>query len=230
MPNVQLVCLPFAGSGASFFRNSPPSAAVDLVPIQLPGREERFGEKPYSEMNLARAGVAETIAKTVDPQTSIALFGHSLGAVLAFEVARLLGPRVSHLFVSGSPDPWHPRSERASELSDEQFLAQVETFAGYSHPALAHPEMRQIVLPALRADVAMHENYLAEPGAVIAAPITALRGRDDALVAESDMRGWAQATSAEFALHTFAGGHMYIADHLDEVWQLVADTAVTQHA
>lgn len=224
-----LVCLPFAGAGASFYRNEQAPAGVDLLPIQLPGREERFADDAYPDLAAAVADIAAQVRRSAAPGQRVLLLGHSFGAILAFEVARTLGSVVDHVYVSGSPDPWNPRAERAAGLTDDEFVAQVETFAGYTHPTLAHPELRQIILPALRSDVAMHESYLAAPDAVIAAPITALRGADDVLVAEADLNGWKQATTGEFSLRMFPGGHMYLADGLTETLEFIAAAARVSH-
>nr|WP_297621525.1 alpha/beta fold hydrolase [Nocardia sp.] len=229
MSNLKLVCLPFAGSGASFFRNTKSPEGIDLLPIQLPGHEERFIDPPFVDIRTAAAEVAEYVRAESDSDSRILVFGHSMGAILAFETARALGAMVDHVFVSGSPDPWHPRAERASTLTDEEFMAKVEAFAGYTHPALANPEMRQLILPVLRADVLMHESYIADHDTVIDVPITTLRGTDDALVSEADMLGWRKATSSNFSIETVAGGHMYLADHLEETLELIAETARIAH-
>ncbi|WP_067825807.1 thioesterase II family protein [Nocardia inohanensis] len=224
-----LVCLPFAGAGASFYRNAQAPAGIDILPIQLPGREERFADALYPDLTAAVADIAQQIHQAAAPGQRILLLGHSFGAILAFELARSLGSVVDHVYVSGSPDPWNPRAERAAGLTDDEFVARVETFAGYTHPTLAHPELRQIILPALRGDVGMHESYVAAPDAIIAAPITTLRGADDELVAEPDLHGWKRATSGEFSLRMFPGGHMYLADNLTETLEFIAAAARVSH-
>ncbi|WP_405136851.1 thioesterase II family protein [Nocardia sp. NBC_01388] len=227
--NLKLVCLPFAGSGASFFRNTKSPEGIDLLPIQLPGHEERFIDPPFVDVRTAAAEVADYVRAESDSDSRILVFGHSMGAILAFETALALGAMVDHVFVSGSPDPWHPRSERASTLTDEEFMAKVEAFAGYTHPALANPEMRQLILPILRADVLMHESYIAGSDTVIDVPITALRGTGDALVSEADMLGWRNATTSNFSIETVQGGHMYLADRLEETLEFIAETTRISH-
>ena len=228
VPNLQVVCIPFAGSGASFFRNANPPVDITIISVQLPGREERFTEPPPTDVRSAADEIADSVRNAIDKAAPTVIFGHSLGAVLAFETARRLPRSISHLFVSGSPDPWHPRSERAADLTDSEFLDQVEKLAQYRHPALEHPEMREIVLPALRADVATHEAYAAMPGDAVDVPITALRGSDDRLVSEEAMLGWRQATSGPFALTTVSGEHMYLADSLEHTLELIVDEARKQ--
>ena len=231
VPILQIICIPFAGSGASFFRNlRPPQLDVSLVPVQLPGREERFADLMPTSVGSAADDIAESLSQAIDPSVPSVIFGHSLGAVLAFETVRRMPESISHLFVSGSPDPWHPRTERAGELSDAEFLDRVEDFAQYRHPALEDPEMRDIILPALRADVTMHESYIARPGDVIGVPITAMRGVDDRLVSEAEMLGWRRATSDSFNLTSLSGSHMYLVDKPLHVLEVVVKEACRRRA
>jgi surfactin synthase thioesterase subunit len=122
-----------------------------------------------------------------------------MGAVLAFELAHQLttaaGVELVRLIVSGSPGPWGGRTERAGDLPEEQFLAKVATFAGYQHPVLEHPEMRELLLPTLRADVILHESYSPAPGRQLSVPVTALHGRNDDLVGAGQLAEWQEATT-----------------------------------
>jgi surfactin synthase thioesterase subunit len=220
-----LICLPFSGAGASFFRDWQLRAPAGLrvLPVQLPGREERFVEPLLTDAGAAADEARDQVAEQLRPDDRVALFGHSLGAVLAFELARRLDgtAEVAGLFVSGSPDPWNGRSSSATGLPDDEFLARVERFAGFSHPALADDEVRELVLPLLRADVEMHENYRAEPGATVLAPITAVRGRDDDLVSAEASAGWRHATTGSFHTAELDGGHMYLIDGVDELLTII---------
>ncbi|MWA14155.1 thioesterase II family protein [Streptomyces sp. BA2] len=218
MEPIALVCLPFAGAGASFFRawEKQVPQTLRMVAVQLPGREERFVEPPHTDAAQAVADAYEQVVRFTGGAGRVAVLGHSLGAVLAFELARMLGElegiTVERLFVSGSPGPWNGRETRASELDDEAFLAQVRSFAGYAHPALENPAMRELLLPPLRADVAMHENYRPFSDKPLPVPITALRGRHDELVSEDTIARWADATESTLNVVELDGGHMYLAD------------------
>jgi surfactin synthase thioesterase subunit len=125
------------------------------------------------------------------------------------------------VFVSGSPGPWTRREPRATGLSDEDFLRQVRGFAGYIHPALEHPELREMLLPTLRADVELHENYLAPPGRLLDVPITSIRGSSDALVPAGQAAEWSAATSAGCQLREVPGSHMYLVDSPAELVRLM---------
>ena len=227
MEETFLICLPFAGAGASFFTKWQSLApdGLRIVPVQLPGREERFVEPAHTDAVRAADEAYGRLAGKLDGGRRIALFGHSLGAVLAYELARRLtdtqGIRGVHLFASGSPSPARGRADRVSGLTDEEFLDRVRSFAGYSHPALDDPEMRELLLPMLRADVEMHEKYRPSSDKPLSIPVTALRGTDDELVNALDTAQWAEVTTGPFATAELAGGHMYPADRPGALLELI---------
>jgi surfactin synthase thioesterase subunit len=226
MSKPQLLCLPFAGAGASFFNEwKPLTQRFEVVPVQLPGREKRFCEPFYTDVFEASAGLAAELNELVDPEREIVFFGHSLGAVLAYELAHALvrqgNHRVIGLAVSGSPDPWTPRKERATGLDDEKFLARVSDFAGYTHSALEDPLMRELLLPTLRADVEMHEKYKARTEAVLDVPILMVRGDDDELISDDQLQGWVRATSADARAESLPGGHMYLTERPRELLEML---------
>ena len=149
-------------------------------------------------------------------EAPIVLFGHSLGAVIAYEMAHTIEQkrpgRLRRLYVSGSPGPNGGRTERATGLGDEEFLDRVHEFAGYRHEAFDVPELREVLLPVLRADVAMHENYRPAERDPLYVPVTALRGADDRLVARQQALEWAATTRRDFAYEELPGGHMYLVE------------------
>ncbi|WP_320775611.1 thioesterase II family protein [Streptomyces sp. CRN 30] len=226
---VSLVCLPFAGGGAGFFRawRTAPSPAVEVVALQLPGREEQFHLDPFTDAADAVRALVPRAAGAARSGGRIALFGHSLGAVLAYEVAGRLEEEghsgLCHLFVSGSPPPWVARRERITGLGDDAFLRRVEGFAGYRHEAFDDPELRELLLPQLRADVAMHEGYRPSREVPLTVPVTSLRGDRDTLVGREEARAWRAATTGPFGYTELPGGHMYLADSPVPVLRGVAD-------
>ncbi|GLF99157.1 thioesterase II family protein [Streptomyces yaizuensis] len=215
-----LVCLPFAGSGAGFYRAwqemAGPQQSVGVIPVQLPGREELFLEAPFTDAIEAAALLAPRIVELTSGVPDFGIFGHSLGAVLSYEIARELlrigHPGLRHLYVSGSPGPGNGRDARATGLRDDEFIARVQEFAGYRHAAFDDPDLRELLLPSLRADVAMHENYKPSSDEPLDLPVTALRGADDALVTREHARQWSATTSAGFRYIELPGGHMYLSD------------------
>ncbi|MFD5114638.1 thioesterase II family protein [Streptomyces sp. NPDC058391] len=227
---VPVLCLPYAGAGAGLFwkwqRLTP--AGLRLAPLQLPGREERTDEEPHRDVARALHTLLPEALDAVRGHSRVAVFGHSLGAVLAYELARALEERtelpVAHVFVSGSPAPDRGRVQQEADLTDDEFVARVEELAGYRHPAFDSPEFRELMLPTLRADVAMHEAYRPASDCPIQAPVTSLRGSDDALVTEEDARRWRTATSGSFSYAELPGGHMYLADSAAQVIGLMEAT------
>ncbi|MFE9390805.1 thioesterase II family protein [Streptomyces sp. NPDC006784] len=215
---IPVLCFPFAGAGASAFRRCQEygSDTVRICPVQLPGREERFGESLHTDVAAAADGLLPEILDQLAGEPYVALFGHSLGAVLAYETAHRIAalghPEVVKLFVSGSPGPWTRRRIRATGLSDALFLERVREFAGYTHPALEHPELREMLLPPLRADVEMHENYLAPSEKPLAIPVVSVRGAEDELVSRAEAVEWESATTAGCRQVELPGGHMYLVE------------------
>jgi surfactin synthase thioesterase subunit len=225
-----LVCLPFGGSGAAFFH---PWAAfaedgLEVVPMRLPGRERLIDVEPHRTVKDAVDAMLEDLRKELDGPADVVLFGHSVGAVLAYELAHRLvtvpGVVVRHLVVSGSPGPSteRPHEIRASVREDDDaFLAQVQVLSGHVDQALYHPDLRELLLPALRADVTMHENYVPSTTEPLSVPITAVRGTGDELVATDDIREWAEFTAAGFTVAELPGAHMYVVDSGEAVMNLI---------
>ena len=224
---VRLVCLPFAGAGASFYW--PWSTLVDqrlrVTPLQLPGRERRIDEEPYRDVHRAVNGLVAELLEELTGGERLVLFGHSLGAVLAYELACRLAtiPDVElvRLFVSGSPQPNRPRIRRATGLGDDEFLARVREFAGFRHEALEDPEMRELMLPSLRADVEMHESYRPSTDEPLPVPITSIRSEHDELVTADEAAAWAKVTSRDFEYVEVPGGHMYLTDSAAPLLRLI---------
>lgn len=213
-----LLCVPFAGAGPSFFHPWRQLAGDRwrVTSLELPGKERRILEDPYRNVIEAAKGSIDDVVADLGEGARTVLFGHSLGAVLAYELAHLLSARgvhVERLVVSGSPGPWTQRERRAAGLPDEEFLARVEEFAGFRHEALDHPEMRELVLPVLQADCEMHESYVPSTDEPLSVPICSLRGESDGLVTAEEARQWRDATtSGEFSYVEFPGDHMYLVD------------------
>ncbi|MFG2229841.1 thioesterase II family protein [Streptomyces sp. NPDC048723] len=222
-----LLCLPFAGAGASFYLSwrSLGVEGVDVRPLQLPGRERLIDQDPYTNVQAAADGLLAAALEAAGAGP-VAVFGHSLGAILAYELAHRIADHganeLVHLFVSGSQGPWNGRTERATGLDDDAFLARVQEFAGYTHPAFDIPEMRELLLPTLRADVEMHETYVPTSERKLAAPITSIRGVDDHLVSADAADHWRDATSATFTAVDVSGDHMYLDADAKSLLELIA--------
>ncbi|MFE5602788.1 thioesterase II family protein [Streptomyces coelicoflavus] len=229
-----LLCVPFAGAGPSFFHpwQKPAGDRWRVVPVELPGRERRILEEPYRNVVEAAKGEIDGIVAELGEGARTVLFGHSLGAVLAYELTHLLsrrGVHVERLVVSGSPGPWTQRERRAAGLQGDEFLARVEEFAGFRHEALDHPEMRELILPTLQADCEMHEAYVPSTDVPVSVPVTSLRGASDGLVGAEEAQQWRDATTGEFGYVEFPGDHMYLVDLGREVLDVIEAESAREH-
>jgi len=226
---LRLLLLAHAGGGASAYRGWADAfpEEVEVCPVQLPGRENRLREQPHERIGP----LVGDLARALEPWRDLpyALFGHSTGALIGFELARHAeragAPGPVHLFASGRRAPDVPSRQRdLHALPDGEMIADLKELGGMPQALLDHPELMQLLLPLLRADLALTETYTPTPGATISAPITAYTGAADGKVAEEDARGWERHTTAGFALRTFPGDHFYLFAERDRVIQsLTAD-------
>jgi medium-chain acyl-[acyl-carrier-protein] hydrolase len=226
---LRLLMLPHAGGGASAFRGWADALPeqVEVCPVQLPGRENRLRERPHDRVEP----LVSDLARALEPWRDLpyAVFGHSTGALVGFELARHAqrtgAPGPLHLFASGRRAPDVPSRQRELHaLPDDELVAELRELGGMPQALLDHPELMQLLIPVLRADLALTESYTPTPGATIAAPITAYTGLADGKVSEADARAWARHTSAGFALRAFPGDHFYLFAERDRVVQaLTAD-------
>lgn len=217
---VALLCLPFAGAGASFYQpwhQIAAATAPDLAvsPLQLPGRERLIDETPYSDLHAAADGLVP-VALRAAAGRPVAIFGHCLGAILAYELTQRLAElgsvEIAHVFVSASRSPWDRPALVSSEVSDDELLRSINDVTGYRHAALDIPELRELLMPTLRADVRMLEAYEPRHSVSLEIPFTAYHGREDEVVSGDDTRGWAQATRREFVNVEMPGSHMYLVE------------------
>jgi surfactin synthase thioesterase subunit len=229
-----LVCLPFAGAGASVFEpwRQIVGDRLDFTVLELPGHERRYNEPLCHDVMDAVEAMAPQGCADAAGREIVVLFGHSLGAVLAFELARKLvassDPAEIRLAVSGSPGPWRKREVRASGLDDGAFLKQVSSLAGYSHPALDDPDLRELLLPILRADVEMHERYAPVIQRPVDFAITCIRGSDDGLVSREDALQWQAVTAKEMRYMEIPGSHMYLMDNRDALIAALVELCLGQ--
>jgi surfactin synthase thioesterase subunit len=218
--SVPVLCFPPAGAGPSFFQAWPEAApALRFAAVDLPGKERRFAEPPATTMAELLDAITDDVLREAGAAGRVGVFGHSFGARVAYEVARLIARERPDtdltVFVSGAARPGVRRSAPIAGLPDDEFVAAVAELAGYRHPALADPDLRELLLPALRGDIAVDETYRpghAEPAAF---PIVSVRGAGDELVSAAAAARWAEVTAAGWRSEELPGGHMYLV----EQWQ-----------
>lgn len=225
--STRLVCLPHAGGSASFY--FPLSRAFapkrDVLAVQYPGRQDRRHEPCIDNIPELADAVTTALASWLD--RPFALFGHSMGATLAFEVASRLerdGAVALAVFVSGRRAPSHSRVETVHHNDDDGLIAEVRALAGTDSRIFADADILRMALPAIRNDYRAAETYRYAGAPQLSAPIHAHIGTDDPKVTPAEAHAWADHTTGEFSLHTYPGGHFYLIDHAAAVTSSVAAT------
>ena len=225
---MRLFCIPYAGSGASLYRDWPALVRddVEVVGIQLPGRENRFSEPHLASIENVVSCLVPVLSEFSDKP--YALFGHSMGALLCFELTRafqrLRGPAPRHLIVSGTRAPFRPRREAPiHQLPEAAFLEEIKRFNGTPKALLQDTELMTLFTPLLRADFGMVENYRYQERGVVWCPVTALGGDQDDGVPLEDLQAWKTVCRSTYDEHIFAGGHFFIHDHKLPIVALVND-------
>jgi surfactin synthase thioesterase subunit len=221
----RLLCFPHAGGSASAYLRLARSLApdVEVLAVQYPGRQDRRAEPCPDSIGALADDLYAAVRHRVDAST--ALFGHSMGAVLAFELARRLerdaGVRCARLFASGRRAPSRFRDESAPAASDASMLAELRTLGGTDLRVLQDEELLVAALPALRADYRAIGLYRAAADAAIGCPITVLVGDADPRTSLDDAHAWRAHTTAETEVLTFPGGHFFLDAHHDAVVDVV---------
>ncbi|HEX3784968.1 MAG TPA: alpha/beta fold hydrolase [Pseudonocardiaceae bacterium] len=223
---ISLFCLPHAGGSASnyFAFSAAVGEVAEVFAVQYPGRQDRWQDKPLADLRELAAPIADALAAW--GERPLALFGHSMGSALAFELTRSLeqrGIEPLHLFASGGRAPALPRDEKIHLLDDEGLITEMKALGGTDPRLFDEPDLLEMVLPAVRADYTAIETYLAEPGATVRAPITVLTGEADPRTTVEQAKGWQQHTTGEFDLRVFPGGHFFLYDQVPEIARTVLD-------
>lgn len=214
-PGERLFCFPWAGGGTSTYLGwkQPLSGVANVIAIRLPGREDRVTEPPFETMESAVEALVEEFGRLTGQPFSF--FGHSMGAVMAFEVARRLrdngaaGPRL--IIASAARAPvFRIGHQPPPEPSREQFIAELKRLEGIPPEVLDDPRLLEIAMPALEADARLYRRYVHAPGAPLTIPVYAYRGEADPNIKEDHEARWAEMTTGAFAQRIFPGGHFYI--------------------
>jgi surfactin synthase thioesterase subunit len=222
----RLVCLPHAGGSAPFFL--PVAAAlspgIDVVAIQYPGRQERRGEQPLADMDTLADSIRDVLRG--QPELPVTIFGHSLGAILGFEVARRLeaaGDPPVRLFASGHRAPSAFRGETVHLCDDAGLLAEVRSLGGTASTVLSSDDFMRAVLPALRADYQIAETYRCAPTDTVQCPVSVLTGDNDPKTTLDEANDWARHTTAACDVRAFPGGHFFLTQHIDAICGLLRE-------
>jgi medium-chain acyl-[acyl-carrier-protein] hydrolase len=211
---LRLFCLPFAGGAASIFRTWTAILGPDIevAPIELPGRGTRFREKPVSDLLALAQAVCTGILPRLD--RPFLLFGHSMGALLGFEVIRHLrkayGMEPLLFFAAGRNGAHIPEATISYNLPDQQIMERLQDLNGTPQGLMEHPEFKTLMMPALRADFAISETYVYAADAPLDCPIVALGGISDPETTTEGLDAWRQHTRSFFRLRLFPGEHFFL--------------------
>lgn len=212
---LRLFCFPYAGGGAAIFRawSDGLPADVEVCPVQFPGRGTRLMEAPFTRLAPLIQSLAQALFSLLDKP--FAFFGHSLGALVSFELARQLrrqyGVQPVRLFISADRAPQIPyRDPLIHRLPEQEFLLELLRLKGTPREVLEDAELRQIMLPLLRADFAVYETYGYATEPPLNCPISAFGGLRDHRVNRGDLEAWRDQTSVSFSLRMFPGDHFFL--------------------
>jgi medium-chain acyl-[acyl-carrier-protein] hydrolase len=215
LSSLRLFCFPYAGGGALNFRTWSQGlpVSVEVCAVELPGRGKRIWEAPFTQALPLVQAIAHALLPYLDKP--FAFFGHSMGALVSFEVARLLrreyGIAPVHLFVSGRSAPQLPAKEPPIHaLPEPAFIEELRRLNGTPEAVLENVELMELLLPILRADFAVLETYVYATEPPLQCPITAFGGLQDVKVSVDRLEAWRQQTSADFSRQMLPGDHFFV--------------------
>ena len=212
---MRLFCFPYGGGTAHIYHswaNQLP-AWVDVCAVQPPGRANRLHESPFTNVDDLISAAAEALKSCLD--LPFAFFGHSIGALTSFELARRFrrdyDVEPCLLMVSGCRAPQIPYSgSRFYNLPEAEFLSEIELVGGPPKELLEHTELMQLMMPLLRADFTLDQTYSYTEAAPLSCPIIAFGGLEDAIVSLKSLEAWRRQTTSTFRILSFPGGHFFI--------------------
>jgi medium-chain acyl-[acyl-carrier-protein] hydrolase len=223
---LRLFCFTYAGASAQSFLtwNDHVPDFIEITGVELPGHGRRlFDGKPFNTYEPTAQYIADTLEPILD--RPYALFGHCLGAVLAYEATRILkqrgAPEPVHLFTSGTRGPHYgiPIAD-VDNMDDEKFIEHFNNVYGASMDLLKDPQMRPLILPIVRADAHMTQIYHYQPGERVGYDVTAVAGERDPDVNLEQMRGWQQHTTGTVTTRLYPGDHFFF---LQRARQMLGD-------
>lgn len=227
---IRLYCFPYAGGGVPVFRGWPDglAAGVEVWVAHLPGRGSRSREAPLTQMLPLVQALARHLPVD-DGERPFAFFGHSLGARVGFELARSLrrqGRRLpAHLFASACAAPQLPLGRPIHALPKDALLAELQRRNGIPQAVMTQPELLDLLLPLLRADLMVVETAVYHSEPALDCAITALGGVEDPIVSREALEAWGEQTSGPFKVVFFAGDHFFLRTAEGQVLQAISATA-----
>ena len=225
----RLFCFPYAGGNSSIFRSWTRLVHPDIqvVPALLPGRELRLREPSFTNLEP----MVETFTRQIFPYLDrpFAFFGHSMGAMISFELARRLRSERSietdHLFLAGRRAPQLPEKDpEIHNLPESEFLAEVERLNGTPKEVFEHRELMELLIPMLRADFAVCHNYDYVLGDPLKCSITVLGGTTDETAPKEKLEGWCAHTTGRCRVRMLEGDHFFINQQSEAIVRIITET------
>ena len=223
---LRLFCFPYAGGAAHIYHNWPRRLPedVEVCAVQPPGRGGRLQERPFTNLTELVAAAVPALLPFMD--RPFAFYGHSMGALIGFEVARRLReagrPEPLHLFVSGCRAPQLPdQREITYDLPEPQFIEELRRLNGTPPEVLEHEELLRLLLPLLRADFAVTETYKYSEGPPLGCPLTAVGGLQDEESTREHLIHWREMTTGAFSLHMLPGDHFFLHSSHDALLAII---------
>ncbi|MFJ1618594.1 thioesterase II family protein [Streptomyces sp. NPDC088251] len=224
----RLFCFPYAGAGASVFRDWGAGLPEGIEPlaVQLPGREDRFFDQPIRDLDELLDALVPALLPYLD--RPFAFFGHSMGAVVSWEFARRLqrdqGLEPVRMVVSGCRALQFHESRLVGELdlSDEALISELRRLNGTREELLQNADFITYILPTFRADLSLFTHYVYRPGELLTCSVSAFGGNADPTVSEDHLKGWAELTTGQTEVEMFSGGHLFLNDERTSVLRSVS--------
>ncbi|MEA5513954.1 thioesterase II family protein [Nodularia sp. UHCC 0506] len=224
---LRLFCFPYAGGGASIFREwyKQLNHEIEICAVQLPGREDRLIETPFNHLQSLINALSQEILPNLNQP--FAFFGHSMGGLISFELARYLQQKHDlkplHLFISGAKAP-HILATKPPihNLPQPEFIQELRRFNGTPAAILENREFMELFSPTLRADFAVLETYIYTESAPLSCRITALGGLEDTEVTLEKLVAWKQHTTNNFSIEMLPGDHFFLNSHRVQLLEILS--------